>query len=249
VPEPVRREDAVVTRDGTSLDVEYFNRFGEGYTPYSDADLELITRPLLEVLTTERQWRICEIGCASGQFSSELAARLPGRRATFLGIDIAVQPLRRYPFGRVCGSALQMPVAAGAFDLVCCPASLHHLTPLPTIVAEIARVLAPGGYLYCLEPNFFHPQRRWFMRFTRLYRLYRAANDVPINPDELTELLRTSTLDVVRQRFVNLEFRHPGVLQRMQNRVASAVPRSRLDRFLLPWFMTLARKRDEQSRR
>lgn len=47
--------------------------------------------------------------------------------------------------GRVLGRAEQLPFPDGAFDLVTCVNSLHHIARPPRALDEMARVLAPGG--------------------------------------------------------------------------------------------------------
>lgn len=230
----------------SKADQAYFGQFPEGYNPYSASDLDLVVGTLMELLRPRSDGaplRFLEVGCASGQFSSELAARLkPGLRVEYFGLDIAQPVLAKYPFHKVCGTAFAMPLEAGSIDVVCCPASLHHLAPFEQALGEIDRVLVPGGLFYCVEPNFYHPHRRWFMRFQRLYRLYRDANDVPIRADWLERELRRRSYEVTLNRFVNLAFRSPGVLQRAQNALAERRWPSALRRWILPWFLFAARK-------
>lgn len=228
-------------------DVQYFGQFTEGYNPYSAGDLDLVVGTLVGLLhastAARRPLRFLEVGCASGQFSSELSARLPDNAALeYYGLDIAEPVLKRYPFNKVCGSAFAMPLQPHSMDIVCCPASLHHLAPFGQALAEIDRVLAPGGLFYCIEPNFYHPHRRWFMRFPALYRRYRDANDVPIRPDWLEAQLRQRGYRTEMNRLINLEFRSPGVLQKGQNTLA-ALPWPRvLHRWIYPWFILAVRK-------
>jgi ubiquinone/menaquinone biosynthesis C-methylase UbiE len=226
----------------SGIDIDYFSQFTEGYAPYTEADLDLMVGSLVDIVRKVTAPRICEVGSASGQFSVELERRLQKEDVSFFGLDIARKVLTFYPFHKICGSAFQMPVSDKAFNIVCYPASLHHLAPFPDAIAEMSRVLASGGYMYCVEPNFFHPQRRCFMRFQRLYRLCRNANDVPINPYELEALLQSHGMRVVAMRYINITFREPGILQRTQNFVANLDIPSFLDKFILPWFIMVAVK-------
>lgn len=230
------------TKYVSDIDIDYFSQFSDKYVPYTEADLDLIVGTLVDIGSKEKSLRICEVGSASGQFSLELSRRLQSEDTLFFGLDIARQVLAFYPFHKICGSAFQMPVVDEAFDIVCYPASLHHLAPFPDAIAEISRVLATGGYMYCVEPNFFHPQRRYFMRFQRLYRLYRKANDVPINPYELEVLLQRYGMRVITMRYINITFQKPGLLQQIQNFVAGLATPSFLDKFILPWFIMAAVK-------
>jgi SAM-dependent methyltransferase len=45
-----------------------------------------------------------------------------------------------------------MPFAEGVFDLVTCLGVLHHIPNVTTVVQEIGRVMAPGGWAVIREP-------------------------------------------------------------------------------------------------
>ncbi len=226
----------------SKADQAYFGRFTGGYAPYADRDLDRMIGPLLEHAKGYTRLRVLEVGCASGQFSTELFRGLGRTDALFSGLDIAAPVLKQFPFAGVCGSAFQSPFSSGSFEVICFPASLHHLFPLDAALDEMARVLAPGGLMYCVEPNYYHPHRRFFMRFQALYRLCRDMNDVPIRHDWLGAALERRGFKVLHLEFVNLQFQNPGLLQKAQNAVAS-IPLLRCgDRWRMPWFVTLARK-------
>jgi SAM-dependent methyltransferase len=93
--------------------------------------------------------RALDIGCGAGGVLARLAAR---RSVGFVvGIDPSPEALHRAktrvtrPLVR--GSALDLPIDDGAFDLVTCFDVLQHLPPGREARAarEIRRVLAPGG--------------------------------------------------------------------------------------------------------
>ena len=109
--------------------------------------------------------RVLDLGAGSG-FSSEMLARF--------GYDVvAVDPdgtalahnRRRPSFDRAriagtvqvaCGIAEHLPCADGAFDGVLCMNAMHHVSDLPAAVAELARVLKPGGRAVLCEPGLDH---------------------------------------------------------------------------------------------
>jgi SAM-dependent methyltransferase len=126
--------------------------------------------------------------------------------------------------------------------MACLPATLHHLFPIEDSLAEISRILIPGGVFYCVEPNFLHPQRFFFMRFSRLYQLYRSANDVPVHPEKLKAVLEKVDFELMTCRFVNIYFKEPSLLQSIQNFIADVMPKIKMSRFWLPWFILIARK-------
>jgi SAM-dependent methyltransferase len=96
--------------------------------------------------------RVLEIGLGYGTLSGELVAR----GAELHGVDIAAGPVEMVrhrlrlagedPGDRVVqGSALELPLASGSFDYVFSIGCLHHTGNLPLAVAEVRRVLRPGG--------------------------------------------------------------------------------------------------------
>ena len=231
----------------SAQDRRYFNQYADGYSPYTLADLERLLADLVTLLAPQPPRWVCEVGSADGQFSEALAQHLP-RHIPFLGVDIAERVLRRYPFHKLCGNAFQMPLPDAVLDLVCYAASLHHLAPFPMALMELHRVLAPGGLVYFLEPNFLHPQRRFFMTNRRLYSLYRQANDVPVNPRELGTALTRLGIDVVQLRYINIHFKSPSLLQTVQNVVSQFPWPVKLRPYVMPWFVLIGKKHTVHGR-
>lgn len=78
---------------------------------------------------------------------------------------------RRWDYGGLdaVGDLLRMPVRDGAFDAVLCTETLEHLTDPGPFLAEVARVLRPGGRLHLTAPLQFreHQEPHDYFRFTR----------------------------------------------------------------------------------
>ena len=229
------------------MDREYFNRYEQGYSPYTPNDIEHLLADLLPAAFSRKIKWICEIGSADGQISLELLKRMP-QGPLALGIDIAEKVLRLYPFHRLCGDAFKLPLADKTLDLVCYPATLHHLFPFEHSLAELNRVLAPNGLVYFLEPNYFHPQRRFFMSNKFLYHLYRQANDTPVNPERLKVELESMGIEVLQLRYINIQFKSPGLLQTIQNFIAGLPHPAWLERVMMPWFILIGVKQATHGR-
>jgi SAM-dependent methyltransferase len=73
-----------------------------------------------------------------------------------VGVDLSAAELavarRLHADGLVRASAAALPLASGSVDVVVCSMALQVLTPLPTALAEIARILTSGGRLVATVP-------------------------------------------------------------------------------------------------
>jgi 2-polyprenyl-6-hydroxyphenyl methylase/3-demethylubiquinone-9 3-methyltransferase len=98
-------------------------------------------------------WRdrdVLDLGCAGGFMAEALAAR--GARVT--GIDparraVAAARARSRKTGSgvryLVAAGEQLPVADASFDIVVCVDVLEHVSNLQAVLAEVGRVLRPGG--------------------------------------------------------------------------------------------------------
>jgi SAM-dependent methyltransferase len=123
------------------------------------ANREDVRRVALEGLDLTRARRLLDLGCGPGFMARGLQGRsAPG--ATILGIDR--EPGNRVPFlaaataGGCRGSFLcralhtHLDFPARTFDLVTAAYSLHLF---PGVIAEVARVLQPGGHFVAIAPG------------------------------------------------------------------------------------------------
>ncbi|MGE3609205.1 MAG: class I SAM-dependent methyltransferase [Bacteriovoracaceae bacterium] len=117
--------------------------------------------------------KILDMGCGEGVFVKELKAK---------GFDIQGLDFNYESDLVKKGSILAAPYADQSFDVILCLDVIEHLNPedQPKAVAEINRLLKPGGKFICSLPNLAHLASRITFLF-------------------LGKLLRTATID-----------RHPG---------------------------------------
>jgi len=103
---------------------------------------------------------VLEIGCGTGVLARELAAR--GARVTAADVSpellhIARRDAAGVPVTWLLTDAVRSGLASGQFDWVVGSSVLHHLETSDAL-AEIFRLLAPGGRLRFTEPNLLNPQ-------------------------------------------------------------------------------------------
>lgn len=105
---------------------------------------------MLELAGDVRGLRVLDAGCGSGPLTAELLAR--GAEVTGLDGSPAMIELARERLGdgvplHVGDLAAPLPFADDAFDLVTASLVLHYLEDWSAPLAELRRVLAPGGRL------------------------------------------------------------------------------------------------------
>jgi ubiquinone/menaquinone biosynthesis C-methylase UbiE len=112
--------------------------------------------------------RILDAGCGTGEISSRLAELFP--RARVLGVDIIDKHLdlarSRYQglaprLSFEHQSVFGLDAADYAFDLTVCRHVLHSIPHPDRVLAELARVTRPGGYLHLIPEDYgmIHFQR------------------------------------------------------------------------------------------
>lgn len=102
-----------------------------------------------------RRRRILDLACGFGAVTGELVRRSGGE---VVAVDCRLAALAAGGTSlkgalRVAADAALLPLADGSFDLVWCQFAFLWLDA-PAAIAEVHRVLAPGGVLVALEPDF-----------------------------------------------------------------------------------------------
>jgi SAM-dependent methyltransferase len=100
--------------------------------------------------------RVLDVGCGPAWFWAAIAGALPANIDLTLSdlspgmVEEAVKRCQALPFGSVRGrqaDAAALPVDDGEFDAVVCMHMLYHLADRAAGIAEMHRVLRPGGFL------------------------------------------------------------------------------------------------------
>lgn len=105
--------------------------------------------------------RVLDVACGTGMHSRNFAKAVP--RGVVVGLDLSSSMLEAA--GRrareeavrnllfVHADALSLPFDDGSFDVVSCGAGMHLISPLDRALAEMHRVLVPGGRLVASVPR------------------------------------------------------------------------------------------------
>ena len=126
----------------------------EGFSEGADAEYEEQILPLLAAELTGSR-RVLDVGCGEGQVS-RLAAGLPGVEAV-AGVDptwaqIRVAAGRGGPAAYARAEAAALPFAPASFDAVVACLVFEHIEAVDEAIAEVSRVLEPGGrFLFLLN--------------------------------------------------------------------------------------------------
>ena len=169
---------------------------------------------------------VLDAGCGEGLLVEEYAGRL-----AIEGLDANYESphVRR-------GSLLALPFPAARFDRVLCLDVLEHLAyeDQPLALAELHRVLRPGGEALISVPNLAHLQSR--VQFLLRGRLIRTASEVKHPGDrpafEYLRLFARAGFTLVRRQGIfptvpvltALVRRHPSSLGWLHRGLTAALP-------------------------
>jgi ubiquinone/menaquinone biosynthesis C-methylase UbiE len=129
--------------------------------------------------------RALDVGCGKGRFARIFKERYPD--AEMWGLDISEEMLKYVPAGieTRAGSMTALPFEDAWFDAAYATESLEHAVEIDVAVAEICRVVKPGGRIAIIDKNVEHfgklktPEwERWFDRKQLERLLARSCREV-----------------------------------------------------------------------
>lgn len=136
------------------------NRHAKGIGKVEDSHFWHVPRRSLFVALLQRHASagasVLEIGCGTGA----LSRKLRGQGFAITGMDLAPSPRADDAGWLVAGDGVALPWVNDSFDVVCCFDVLEHVDD-QACLAEILRVLKPGGLLLASVPAF---RRLWSAR-------------------------------------------------------------------------------------
>lgn len=177
---------------------------------YDRPELQLLAyRPLHDAMLARvdglEPSTVLDLGCGTGQLTQRLISTFP--HATIIGVDFSGGMLAEaagrlrdtggHSHALVQADAQQLPFTASSVDLVVCTESFHWYPDQPRALAELARVLNPGGRLVIASiATLTGAGERLLSRVTAAGG--RTVRALP--PRRMRELLVGSGFDVIHQR-------------------------------------------------
>lgn len=113
----------------------------------------------LELIKPARGLRVLDVGAGRGWAAKQLAVRgcsvvavdVTDDDQVGLGRSRALMEEANVRFDAVVADSERLPFADASFDVVFCAAALHHTTDFDGLMANISRVLRPGGRLVAVN--------------------------------------------------------------------------------------------------
>jgi 2-polyprenyl-6-hydroxyphenyl methylase/3-demethylubiquinone-9 3-methyltransferase len=160
--------------------------------------------------------RVLDLGCGAGFLANDLARRghaVAGVDTTRENLDVARAHDETRSVRYVVADARSLPFASESFDVVCAMDLLEHVEEPERVIAEAARVLAPGGAFV------FHTfNRTWRARLIVIEGVRRLCANTPRDlhvahlfrtPAEVVAICRANRLQIGELRGSRPRFSWP----------------------------------------
>jgi arsenite methyltransferase len=169
---------------------------------YMTPDVVEQRRAVRGLLALQPGERVLDIGSGPGLLADEMAEEV-GPEGRVHGIDpsesmLAIARRRDTPVEYAAGDALALPFADAAFDAAVATQVYEYVPDMPAALAEVRRVLRPGGRLLILDTDWdsivWHSSDR-----ERMLRVLAKWNDHladPYLPRRLPRLLRAAGFEL-----------------------------------------------------
>ncbi|WP_462188623.1 MULTISPECIES: class I SAM-dependent methyltransferase [unclassified Frankia] len=158
--------------------------------------------------------RLLDLGCGAGRHTFEAFRRgaevialdysadeVAGVNAMLAAMALEGQAPPKAKAAGVRGDALALPFADGTFDRIIAAEVLEHLPADTAAMAEIARVLRPGGWVAVTVPNRFPEQVCWSL--STAYHSVEGGHVRIYRRDELRDRLTAVGLEPAGTHFAH----------------------------------------------
>jgi len=164
----------------------------------------------LDLLGVRDGDRLLDVGCGTGRHVINACRR----RCVAIGLDRALWELQALKFLGFClgmegrllaragvaqGDALHLPFADASLDRVICTEVFEHVPDDALLLAELARVLRPGGTIAVSVPDALSERLVW--RVASVQRVSPGEHVRIYRRGQMERLLRSRGFDVYARRF------------------------------------------------
>jgi SAM-dependent methyltransferase len=184
---------------------------------YTEAKAELLLETARLRLGTE-QVRALDVGCGPGLIHSFLTPRLASLEGCDLSSPVLREAQERNPGVRYTEAhGADLPYEDAAFDLVFTICVLHHVLPSGRagFLAELARVVRPGGVAVVVEHNRLNPGTRRVVRDCAF-----DEDAILLPPREVRRRLRGAGLEPLETRYFLFSPWRPNPVRRAERRLS-----------------------------
>ena len=203
---------ASVSQDKSS-EISFFDSHGasNAYDVFSPETNDRLIDIVVRLIALGPGSRIADLGCGSGVFTDRLRQR--GYQCVGVDLSPAMVRIAREKYHGLEfteGDIEHLPFADASFDGVLLAGVLHHLPDRARCVAEIRRVLRPGGKFVAFDPNRANP----FMYFYRdsTSPLYSSVgvteNERPVLASEIAETFHAAGFKVGTEFHSGMKYRY-----------------------------------------
>lgn len=163
---------------------------------------------LLRSLGDASGQRILDAGCGKGRYARALREAAPGVHLTGMDISPAMLAVAGQVLEARQGSLSNLPFSDASFDAAYAIESLEHAVDAEAAVAELCRVVRPGGRVVIIDKNRRH-----------LGRLAIEAWERWFEPDEVERWLKRGCDDVHSEALSSVDGGPPGLFLVWQGQV------------------------------
>ena len=201
---PVEKQDSRLMRDMFSTIAPKYNLITRVFSWGMDQRWKrlAVRRAMLPARA-----EVLDLACGTGDFAKLVAQQ--SAESHIVGADLTVRMLRMSKLRQtVCADAAALPFPTDCFDAVFVGYGLRNFPCLEAAIAEVHRILRPGGVLVSLD--FFLPSHRWLRRFYLAYLytqgafwgmiLHRRARVYTYIPDSLRGFLSAKEFSMLLEK-------------------------------------------------
>jgi ubiquinone/menaquinone biosynthesis C-methylase UbiE len=194
----------MMTKDNIDDIRAQFTRQADAYASTAQARDEAAHTMMVEMCGPEPEGSILDVACGPGFLTMAFARRcasVVGVDATEAMLSMAKAEAGKRGLGNVRfekGVATALPFAPASFDIVLCRAAFHHFPEPGRVLAEMCRVVKPGGKILTADIVASEDPKE-AEAHNEIERLCDPTHVSALQVAEFHELFRLNRLDIVTE--------------------------------------------------